>query len=98
MDFLANNPLNDLAEMGECDECSAPYSLASASDHDPETGLCLDCAEPRTEPSYCDDCGDELVGSIGIVAISRLTFAVSSANVGEGAVLCRPCYNFHASR
>jgi len=43
---------------------------------------------------YCDDCGDELGERQGHV-ITSLLFAVSSANVGESAILCSGCLKTH---
>jgi hypothetical protein len=41
------------------------------------------------DTEYCDDCGDELTGSVWYMAV--LIKPVTSANVGESAQLCPEC-------
>jgi len=41
------------------------------------------------DTEYCDDCGDELTGSVWYVSV--LIKPVTSANVGESAQLCPEC-------
>lgn len=58
--------------------------------HDLEDCGC-ECCEANSDKSYCDDCG-EPVKPHEMVVISRLATPVASANAGESAIICKPCY------
>lgn len=44
------------------------------------------------ESAYCDNCGEDVIGQEYCI-IENLPVAIESANVGESATLCEPCYN-----
>lgn len=58
--------------------------------HDIEDCGC-ECCGGSSDTSYCDDCG-EPVNPNQMVVISRLAKSVASANAGESAIICKPCY------
>lgn len=39
---------------------------------------------------YCDDCGKDIT-NLPCVWVASLTRPISSANIGESAVLCKEC-------
>lgn len=55
----------------------------------------LDVA-PLSDVTVCDECGVG-VGKDAAHWIGALTFPVASANVGESAVLCGPCFDAFAA-
>lgn len=48
-------------------------------------------SKPKT---YCDHCGEDITDK-PCQLYSYLPFNVASANEGESAILCNPCYDIH---
>lgn len=47
--------------------------------------------------SFCDDCAKEF-DTRNMIPVEELKCNVTSANMGESAILCTQCYNKHESR
>lgn len=47
--------------------------------------------------SFCDDCAQEF-DTRNMIPVEELKWNVTSANMGESAILCTQCYNKHESR